>query len=78
MPFFYQKYDAALGPYTGDELQALAAWGFIEPNTLVRKNDGEWMAAKKINGLWFKPKPKVPLGVRILKFVFGVDDIRKL
>jgi hypothetical protein len=54
--WFFQSMGQAVGPINGAELQAKAAAGAIDRESLVRKGaDGKWVKAGKVQGLIFRP-----------------------
>ena len=64
---YFQAAGQAFGPCTPTQLQRLAAEGTIKPSTLVRRGeDGEWVEAGKVKGLFptetaETPKPQSPV-----------------
>ena len=66
---YFKAAGQAFGPCTPTQLQRLAAEGTIKPSTLVRRGeDGEWVEAGKVKGLFptetaETPKPPSPVAV---------------
>jgi hypothetical protein len=52
MNWFYQIMGEQVGPLSGTELKQLARRGTIGMDTLVRKEDGSWVQASRVRGLF--------------------------
>ncbi len=54
MPEWYyrDRQDSTVGPLTPHELLDLIRGGELEEDTLVRKDDSQWVRSIEINGLW--------------------------
>ena len=58
--WYYQGENGSFGPIDSADLKSFAAIGEITPTTLVRKgNDGEWVTAKNVKGLFTQTPPVV-------------------
>ena len=56
--------DRVHGPFSSKQLKQLAALGKISPDTLVRLgDDGNWLPAAKVKGLFVEMKSPVPAGL---------------
>jgi hypothetical protein len=50
--WFYQQNGEIVGPLTAAELLAGIRKGRIQPDSLLRKDDSQWVAAAEVNGLF--------------------------
>ena len=51
MSWYYQNNGTLVGPLTSQQLKSDAEQGKINEHTQVRKDQGKWVPATKINGL---------------------------
>jgi hypothetical protein len=64
--WYFQKFGSEVGPITTDELRLKAAKGIIAAETLIRRGgNGEWVAAKRFNGLKFARQGEVAKAQRL-------------
>ena len=65
--FYYCCGGSNIGPVGPGEIRRLAASGTIGPDTLVRRDEGKWVAAKNVQGLIFARGDLPPATPRLTK-----------
>lgn len=71
--FFIQQFGTEQGPMTYSDLQMMARSGQIKTTTLLRKESGQWFAARELPGLFSDKDWLVALLLSFFLGGLGID-----